>query len=167
MGEQLQSGYLATMARNLALRRENTYGKSYELCTNALVEQTFRANGYAALARKVETGERPVVPADVRYVLFLRSTQVRFLSNPQGTAASPFPGVLIDVEGDLLDRKTGKRLWTVYNWLASDAKKNSVPSVHLVRALAADGYLKIKPNEVVDYLGGRAKSEDDIATGCP
>jgi len=152
---------------NQVLLREGTYSKRYEMCTNALLEQTFRANGYFVQARKLERGERPVVPADVRYALLLRNTAVRFQANRGGSYTSPFPSVLFDVEGDLFDRKTGKRLWTVYNWFSSDARRNSIPAVHLVRGLAADGYVNLKPENVVDFLGERAKSDDEIPATCP
>jgi hypothetical protein len=143
------------------LQRDGTLGKRYEGCTNALIEQTFRANGYTAWASKLEPGQRAAVPADARYVLSLRNVSVRYSRTPSGSA------VLLDVEGDLFDRKSGKRLWTVYNWLSSDAARNSITSVHLVRALAADGYIGLKPEEVADYRGGRAKSDDEITTACP
>jgi hypothetical protein len=150
---------------NHILARDATYGKRYELCTNALIEQTFRANGYVAWARKLEPGERPDVPADARYVLSLRSTAVRY-TRSMGGSYSPF-AVLLDMTGDLFDRKTGKRLWTTYSWLSSDAKRNSIPSVHLVRGLAADGYLNLKVEDVADYLGLRPKSDEEISPGCP
>jgi hypothetical protein len=149
------------------LLREGTYGNRYELCTNALLERTFRANGYVVQARKLQPGERPAVPAEVRYALLLRNTAVRFQANRSGSFSSPFPSVLLDVEGDLVDRKSGKRLWTVYNWLSSDARRNSIPAVHLVRGLAADGYLDLKPEDVADYLGARVKSDEEISIGCP
>ncbi len=152
---------------NQVLLREGTYGKRYELCTNALLEQTFRANGYVVQARKLEPGERPALPLDVRYALLLQNTAVRFLANRGGSYTSPFPSVLFDVKGDLVDRKTGKRLWTVHNWLSSDARRNSIPAVHLVRGLAADGYLNLKPEDVANFLGERAKSDDDIPATCP
>jgi len=152
---------------NYVLAFNGTQGEDYERCTNALIERTFGANGYVAWARKLRKDERPVVPPDVRYMLVLRNTSVRYTRSRRVSTSSPFSDVLLDVTGDLFDRKTGKRLWTAYNWLASDAKRNSITSVHLVRGLAADGYLNLKPEAVADYAGGRAKSDDEIQLGCP
>ena len=160
-------GSFADVNVNYVLAFNGTHGEDYERCTNALIEQTFRANGYAAWARRLRKDERPVVPPDARYVLALRNTTVRYITSRRVSSSSPFSDVLLDVTGDLFDRKTGKRLWTAYNWLASDAKRNSITSVHLVRGLAADGYLDLKPEAVADYAGGRAKSDDEIQVGCP
>lgn len=152
---------------NQILQRDGTYGKRYEGCTNALIEQTFRANGYVAWANKLEKGVRPAVPADVRYVLAFRNVAVRYSTSRSGSYSAPFPTVLLDVEGELFDRKTGKRLWTVFNWLSSDAARNAITSVHLVRGLAADGYLALKPEAVADYAGGLGKPDDEIQLSCP
>src|SRR5262245_29908365 len=51
--------------------KDGTYEKGYETCTNAWFERTFRANGYTAVALRIQAGERPTVPPGSRYVLLV------------------------------------------------------------------------------------------------
>jgi hypothetical protein len=149
------------------LAKAGVNGKPYQQCTNALVEATFRANGYDARAFRSWPGVRPELPPGTRYVLTLantsvRSPQVRTLGGPELIG-----DLQLNMQVDLLDARTRKKLWSAPGWLFSDAKANAVPLVHLVRALAADGYLAVAPGDVADHTGARGRAESQIEQRCP
>jgi hypothetical protein len=151
-----------------ALARSGTREWPYELCTNALFEQTFKQNGYTAKALRARQ-DPPQLPADARYVLVLRNKTARFLAlrDAGRIAYTTVPTVTLEMEAELYDRLTRRVLWTVSHWLSSEAKRNSHPTLYFVKALAADGYLNVKADEVADYRGVRGASTEDVAGNCP
>lgn len=122
------------------------FSKQYETCINAFYERTFSANGYHAKAIKVKKAELAAAPPDTTYVLALRSTEANF-SRPAFGFSS------LKVEGELYDKKSGRVLWETHNILFTKAQYNDTMIWHLVRALADDGFLNRKIEDVVDHQG--------------
>ena len=68
---------------------------------------------------------------------------------------------------ELYDRKAQRILWNVTHFISSHARSNGKPVLDIVTALAADGYLEVKPEEVADYSGARGGSSADVVGECP
>lgn len=154
---------------------DTIYSKQYEACTTAHLKRTFYENGYNVKVFKVQqVGEVKLntpfpksVFIDTPYVLLLRNTTAKFQNvtlkrNPDSLGLL----TLLNVESELYDRESGHMLWQGSSYWAADAKGNGTPSLQLVRALAADGFLNRKIEDVVDYMG-RRNWPKDTPEGCP
>lgn len=151
---------------NCEMLKRSIYSKQYETCTTAHLESTFHKNGYSVKAIKVLKAELNAVRVDTPYVLVLRNTSAKFSGLVSGR--NPFLnwGLLssLQVESELYDSKSGHLLWQGSSYWSSNANQNGTPSLLLVRALASDGFLNRKAEDVVDYLGMQSK---DAPEGCP
>ncbi len=161
VGEFIQEPHIMSVMLN-----DMTDGKVYEECTNALFERTFAANGYKASAIKFSPLLRR--RSDALYTLVLQNTSAQYPRVGSGSttmAASPL--VRLNMEMVLYERQTGKKLWSGKDSLASNAKMNGYPITRIVKALAADGFLSISPENVANYKGQRSGAEDSSELGCP
>lgn len=128
------------------LVKDGVYSRRFEICLNEFLEKTFARNGYKVHARKKYQARLEDASTASSYVLILRNTRAEYsLRNPND--------FVLLTEGTLYERQTGRRLWSVENWLANGADQNGNSALHLVRALAADGFLNVKLEQVVDYDG--------------
>ena len=154
--------------------KDGTYGNDYGSCTSLLIARTFAKNGYPTLVRRMATGEKPSesLPRNARYVLFILNKSVRInkLRTPGVGRAGPsegFGAVILEMQVELLDRRGGKRLWSGSEAFFTDAKSNAPSVLRIVKALAADGYLGVKPEDIVDSTGKRIEPGTDVAQKCP
>ena len=147
--------------------KNSIYSKQYETCTTAHQERTFYKNGYSVKAIKVLKAGLNAVRVDTPYVLVLRNTDAVFVGLASRLNPSLSGGLLasLKVESELYDSKSGHMLWQGHSYWANDAKNNGTPMLLLVRALAADGFLNLKIENVVDYLGQTGSK--DAPEGCP
>lgn len=155
---------------------DTIYSDNYEACTNAHLKQIFNKNGYAVKVFKLKyVGEvkhnTPIAKTllvDTPYVLLLRNKTAEFLNVTTKRNPSVDPGLVVKlhVESELYDRESGHMLWQGNSYWAPEAKSNGTPSLQLVRALAADGFLNRKMEDVVDYSGERVWPKD-AQEGCP
>lgn len=147
---------------NCSVPVNSIYSKQFEACTNAYFERTFYQNGYSAKAIKVNKAELNAAHVDSPYVLVLRNNSAYFRSYAGGT------GMLeqLNVEGELYDTESSHILWRVKSYLSPNAKENIFPAIQLVRALADDGFLNRKIEDVVDYQGGTAPL-NKVPERCP
>jgi hypothetical protein len=154
--------------------RDGTYGKDYESCTSLLIARTFANNGYRTQVRRMAIGEKPLesLPRNARYVLLILNKGARMnkLRTPAVGRAGPsegFGAIVFEMQLELLDRGAGKRLWSGSEAFFTDAKSNAPSVVRIVKGLAADGYLDIKPESVLDALGTRVGPEVGAPPNCP
>ncbi|MDX8398695.1 MAG: hypothetical protein R8K20_00420 [Gallionellaceae bacterium] len=142
--------------------------KHYVACTKLHLERAFGRNGYTAKAVKVYAASLKATPIDTPYVLVLRNVSAKFKGTVSRSSPSLNQGLLtrLLVESELYDGKTRRLLWQGNSYWANDAKYNGTPTLLLVRALAADGFLKLKAENVVDYQGNKTWP-NDAADGCP
>ncbi len=148
--------------------RDRTFEGAYEACVNALFERTFEANGYKVRAMKGQRVDQRL--ADAAYILVLQNTSAEYPTVGGKGSAAPLlslPFLRLNMEGALFDRQSGKRLWSTTEWLTSDATRNGLAPVRLIKGLAADGFLAIKSADVVDYLGQNSASSKNQKLGCP
>lgn len=156
--------------------KNTIYSKQYETCTSAHLKRTFYENGYNVKVFKVQqVGEvklnTPIPKSafiDTPYVLLLRNTTAKFQNVTLKRNPTENPGLLtlLHVESELYDRESGRMLWQGSSYWAADAKGNGTPSLQLVRALASDGFLNRKIEDVVDYMGKQVWPKD-TSEGCP
>lgn len=141
----------------------NIYSKQYEACTNSYYEKTFYKNGYNAKVIKVSKAELNAVSIDSHYVLVLHNDSALVHGYRWGTTTL----VQLHLNGKLYDGNSGKLLWQGESHLEANAKRNYHPAIQVVRALAEDGFLNLKINDVVDYQGGHFAKDSDIPEKCP
>ncbi|NWG87486.1 MAG: hypothetical protein HXY26_08275 [Hydrogenophilaceae bacterium] len=144
---------------NDALVRNGTNTKHFEACTNHFFETTFARNGYKIKIIKVDNAQLGAVTASSPFVLVMHNVSAKYqLQSPQS--------VVLDYEGDLYDLRTGKIVWTAKNWLSMDPNSNGHSALQLIRAMAADGILVRRMEEIVDYEGVLSAQYRKLP-GCP
>lgn len=142
----------------------NIYSKQYEVCTNSYYEKTFSRNGYKAKVLKVNKADISTVSIDTQYVLVLHNDSTLVYGNSWVPTKAL---VQLHLNGKLYDGNSGKLLWQGESHLEANAKRNFHPAIQIVRALADDGFLNLKVNDVVDYEGGHPVKDMDIPETCP
>jgi hypothetical protein len=155
---------------------ESIYSNNYETCTNSHLKRTFSENGYNIKVYKVRKVDdvKPNISfpksafLDTPYVLLIRNKTAKFLNASTNRNPSTDPGLVVklNVEIELYDRESAHLLWHGSSYWSADAKGNGTPSLQLVRALAADGFLNRKIEDVVDYMGRRVWPKD-AEESCP
>jgi hypothetical protein len=74
---------------------------------------------------------------------------------------------MLNVEGGLYDARSGQLLWQVKTHLGAKPTGNNHPPLHVIRALAEDGFINRKLEDVVDYLGGQPNQQTWTPEKCP
>lgn len=156
-------GWTGDPEMNHRIQQSGIYDKKFETCTNAFYEHTFYKNGYRAKVIKVNKAELNAVPVDTPYILTLHATKVTFMKHSGQLGELN----MLDVDGALYDTKSGQLLWQVKTFLGAEPAGNNHPPVHVLRALADDGFINRKIEDVVDYLGGQITRETWTPKKCP
>lgn len=149
---------------NQRLEHSKIYSPEFESCVNSFLQLTFEKNGYMAYPRKVERAALNSVYIDTPYVLLLNTKSYVFLQHGAYIGALN----MLNVEGGLYEAKSGRLLWEVKTHFGAEPEQNNIPVLMVVRALADDGYLDRKIEDVVDYLGAKQiPREFKDAKSCP
>jgi hypothetical protein len=156
-------GWTTDNEMNRRIQQSGIHGKKYEDCTNAFFQRTFYKNGYQVKLIKLDKAELNAVPVDTPYVMVLNATGVVFMKHAGQLGALD----MLNVKGALYDANSDQLLWQTKTHFSGTPLRNNHPPLHVLRALADDGFINRKIEDVVDYLGGQPTPETWNPKECP